>query len=109
MKFQLIPFDAMWAKPFTNACTAILTTIIIAAPLGSSARAEDPAYFMTIYGTEPTGPTNPPANAHTWAVFVAAADGLAGFVFPAHDFSAGRIGSLRSADCEQQGNQGNRW
>ena len=75
MKFQLTPFDAMWAKPFTSACAAILTTLIIAVPLGSSGRAEDPAYFMTIYGTEPTGPMNPPANAHTWAVFVAAADG----------------------------------
>ena len=75
MKFQHTPFEAMWAKPFTSACAAILTTIVIAFPLGSSARAEDPAYFMTIYGTEPTGPMNPPANAHTWAVFVDAADG----------------------------------
>lgn len=27
MKFQLTPFHAIWAKPFTSVCTAILTTL----------------------------------------------------------------------------------
>jgi len=75
MKFQFNPSDKTRVKPSILACLAILTTIIIAVPLGSSARAEDPAYFMTLYGTEPTGPMNLPANSHTWAVFVAAAEG----------------------------------